>query len=184
VTRFEDYLDQVIRLLPDDPGTRPALVGASMGGPLALKVAERTPVSALVLVNSIPPAGTPGWPIRDAEFPPVIPWSASPLESTRASLSDADEGTIRWAHVRWHDESGAVMCALYEGIPAACPIVPILVIVGEDDDEVPADVGLALGKRLAADTMVFSGVSHVGALLGRRAGLIARLACGWLEGVL
>jgi pimeloyl-ACP methyl ester carboxylesterase len=184
-TRFEDYLAQIVSLLPDAAAhTPPVLIGASMGGLLALKAAEYARVAAVVLVNSTPSAGTPGWPVWIQAFPPWIPWSTRPLESTRASLRDADEDTIRWAHAHWRDESGAVMAALYQGIPAQCPAVPVLVITSRDDDDVPVSVSLALAERLAADVMVFAGVSHVDALLGKRAALIAKLSCDWIERVI
>jgi pimeloyl-ACP methyl ester carboxylesterase len=196
-TRLEDYVEQLIALMPNASRTPLVAVGASMGGLLALKLSERIRPAALVLVNSVPPAGTPGWPVRAIDFPAVIPWAAnsalastwastlaSTWERTRACVPDADEETVREAHAGWRDESGAVMRALYAGVPVRAPAVPTLVIIGQEDAEVPPEVGLALAKALAADVMSFAGVSHVGALLGARAGLIAGLARGWLDAVL
>ena len=57
-TTFADYLAQVqaaARAVPG--GGRVALVGASMGGVLAMKAAETVRPFALVLVSSVPPAG-------------------------------------------------------------------------------------------------------------------------------
>lgn len=181
-TTIEDYVEQVVALLEPRAAGASVLVGASMGGVLALKAAERVRPAALVLVNSVPPAGTPGWPRQPAEFPAVMPWSTtSTLEGTRASMPEADEETVLWAHARWRDESGAVLQALHGGIRASPPSVPSLVLIGAADQDVPPGVGTALAERLDADAMRFAGVSHVGALLGQRAPLIARLAREWLE---
>ncbi|HBY98050.1 MAG TPA: hypothetical protein DEP84_29590, partial [Chloroflexi bacterium] len=106
-TTIEDYVEQIVALLPARPSTPPVLAGASMGGALALTVAERVRPAALVLVNSVPLSGTPGWPVRRGDFPAVIPWSTtSTLDGTRASMPEADEETLRWATARWRDESG------------------------------------------------------------------------------
>jgi pimeloyl-ACP methyl ester carboxylesterase len=158
------------------------LVGASMGGLLALKAANTASPAALVLLNSIPPAGTPGWPPRDVHFPDVIPWaSQTTLEDTRETLADADDDTVRWAQNRWRDESGAVMRALYAGVPVDPPSIPMLVINGGADTQVPPETGAAMAERWDGDLLCAAGVTHVGALLGRRAALIAELTCTWLE---
>lgn len=182
-TALGDYIAQV-ESHAVGMAVAPVLIGASMGGLLALKVAERVPVAALVLVNSIPPLGVPGWPDLARIFPALIPWSKSALEATRESLPDADEETIRWTHARWRDESGRVMRALYEGVPAAPRRCPALVIAGREDREVRPEVGMELARRLGADFACFDGVSHLGALLGRRAPAIAGLACHWLAAAL
>lgn len=180
-TTVDDYVDQIATLLGALPG-RAVLVGASMGGLLALKVAERTLPAALILVNSVPPANTPGWPPTSVDVPDVIRWSTeSTLAGTRASMPEADEETVRWAHRRWRDESGAVVRAMRAGIPVTPPPAPCLVMIGDEDEDIPPAVGLALAEWLRADVMRFAGVSHVGALLGARAPLLAALARAWLE---
>jgi pimeloyl-ACP methyl ester carboxylesterase len=187
-TQLRDYARQVVALAEQSSRSGPVvLAGASMGGLLALMVASQMAArqiaaEALILVNSVPPARTAGWPPSPAGFPSVLAWSTqSTLEGTRASMPDADEDTVRWAHARWRDESGAVMRELYRGVEVLPPDTPTLVVIGQEDTEVPPGIGIEAARQLAADVMIFSGVSHVGALLGARAPLIARLACDWLQ---
>lgn len=182
-TTLDDYVAQVAALAAAAP-TPPLLVGASMGGIVALRVAERVAVGGLLLVNSVPPAATPGWPPRPTDFPPLIPWATeSTLDGTRASMPEADEATVRWAHPRWRDESGAVLRALHAGVVVARPTAPTLALIGMDDIDVSPAVQQHAAATLGADSIALRGVSHVGALLGRRATLAASLAATWAEGV-
>lgn len=86
---------------------------------------------------------------------------------------------VRWAHGRWRDESAAVMRTAYAGVPASPPQVPVLVTTGALDHTVPPPVQHAMARALRADYLCFAGVSHVGALLGRRAPLVAEMAASW-----
>lgn len=184
VTTFEDYLQQLIHItrrcsLP------PILMGASLGGLLALKVAQYVDVGALVLVNSVPPKGTPEWPPWPGTYPAVARWSTqSTLEGTRTALGDADEATVAWAQTQWRDESGLVLNALNTGIVVLPPAIPILSIIGGGDDEVPETCSFAMARTLKADAYYFAGAGHVGPLLGRRAGEIAHLVARWLDNTL
>lgn len=182
-TTVEDYANQIEDCATALPSP-PVLIGASMGGLLVLKAAERVTAEALVLVNCIPPAGVPGWPAVARTFPDVITWSKTTLAATRKSLPDADEETVRWVHGKWRDESGQVLRALQAGVAIAPPRLPILVIAGMQDRDVPPDMSLKLAQSLAADLMCFDGVSHVGALLGRRASTMAGIVCDWLDAIL
>ena len=56
-TTFHDYLAQVEHWGDDARPGKLVLIGASMGGILALKASERLNPDALVLVNSVGPAG-------------------------------------------------------------------------------------------------------------------------------
>jgi hypothetical protein len=160
------------------PGT--VVVGASLGGLLALGLGPSAEVAALVLVNAVPPAGTPGWPRHRVRFPDVVGWGARTVAETLGRLPDAEPEALAVAPERWRDESGAVLRALWRGVPVARPAAPTLVLTGDLDDEVPAGVALAMARRLGADAFRLHGVSHLGALLGRRAPAAARLALAWL----
>ncbi len=178
-THFEDYVaqlrEQVAALM------HPVLIGASLGGLLALELAQATEPCALVLVNSLPPAHTPAWsPAR--RYPPLIEWSRTTrLPDTREAMPESDEATIRWAHAHWRDESGAVLNAAYRGIEIEPPGVPVLVLCGAQDRTVPLQVCRQIAEGLKADSLTFDTVSHVGALLGPQAARLARAALQWLS---
>lgn len=177
-TTFADYCQQVRTWLP--PQQRIILVGASMGGLLALKVAETINPAALVLVNSVPPAGISA--LRATKtYPSLVRWANGPLEETRSALFDSDETTIQWAWPRWRDESGAVLNAMAIGIPVQRPTCPTLVVLGEQDTDIPYQTGLLLATWANADLLLFQGMSHVGPLLSRRAEEVAQMVVAWCQ---
>lgn len=175
-TTFNDYYQQVLAWIP--PQQRIILIGASMGGLLALKVAETINPAALVLVNSVPPAGVDA-PRSGKSYPPIVRWANGPLEETRSALFDSDEATIHWAWPRWRDESGAVLNAMAAGIPVQRPTCPTLVVLGEQDTDISYQTGLALATWANADVLLFHGMSHVGPLLSRRAEEVAGMVVAW-----
>ena len=182
-TSFEDYVGQVTAALIES-GPETVLIGASLGGTLALAAAGRAPAAAMVLVNAVPPGGTPGWPRQPTRFPSVVAWSTKTVAETLSGLPDADPSVLEAVPARWRDESGAVMRALWAGVLVRSPSLPVLAVLGELDDQVPASAGLTMARRLRADTLRLSGVSHLGALLGRRAATAARLTLAWLDTVI
>ena len=153
-------------------------MGASLGGILALQVAQALTPAALILVNSVPPAGV-GMGRASAPRPAIVRWANGPLAETRAALFDSDEATIQWAWPRWRDESGAVLNQIAAGIPTAPPACPTLVILGEQDTDIPYQTGLSLAAWASADVVLYQGMSHVGPLLSRRAQEVARMVAVW-----
>lgn len=177
-TRFDDYVAQVQSWIP---AAEPViLIGASMGGILALKVAESVQPAALVLVNSVPPAGV-GTPPSCKTYPPVIPWAEGTRQETRESLFDSDETTVDWAWPRWRNESGAVLREIAAGMAVDPPACPTLVVLSERDTDVPYQTGLALAQWAGADVLIYHGMSHVGPLLSTRAGEVARSVLLWCQ---
>jgi pimeloyl-ACP methyl ester carboxylesterase len=178
-TGFEDYRRQVEQAARALPGPA-VLVGASLGGLLALAAAARVRPAAVVLVNAMPPAGiAPGLPARD--WPAVVPWSMAPLAGTVADLPDADLASARWAHRRWRDESGAVLGQAQAGIAVTPPDCPLLVLAAEHDREVSPARSRALAHALAADVAEVAGCGHLGILFGERAAAAAALVAAWLD---
>ncbi len=177
-TTFDDYLAQVISWVP--AGEPIILVGASMGGILALQVAAAINPAALVLVNSVPPYGV-GMPRIGKQHPAIVGWANGPLAETRAALFDSDDATIQWAWPRWRDESGAVLNQIAAGIPTQPPTCPTLVVLSEHDTDIPYQTGLALAHWAAADVMLYHGMSHVGPLLSRRAREVAQMIGVWCQ---
>lgn len=177
-TGFEDYRAQLVRYCR---GVEPPLVlaGASLGGLLVL-AAGGLDVAARLLVNPVPPAGTPGWPPRRREWPPIVPWGdEADFESTRRAMPDGDHGARVMAHRRWRNESGRVMAEAREGVAMAADGVPTLVLGARHDCDVPVAVSRELAARHDWDFIEVPGASHLGPLLGRSAPPCARLACDW-----
>ena len=181
-THFGDYRDQVLQRWREGAGANVpgVLIGASLGGLLALSVAAELGAAALVLVNPLPPAGVvariPG-EVRE----PIVPWGRQrSLASTRRALPDADDATILHAFRRWRDESGAVLDEARAGIVVEPPRCPVLVLSSEHDDDVPPLASRALAVRLGADFESLRGASHVGPLLGTRAAAIAIRVADWI----
>lgn len=178
-TRFDDYRAQVARRLAAMPRPR-ALVGASLGGLLALRCADGA--DALVLVNPLPPASCrAGAPAAQAPVH-IEAWGArASLAGTRRAVPDAGAGDAWFAFRRWRDESGAVLAEARAGVACAPPDCPVLVVASSRD----ADVSIATSRRIAeafaASWQELEGASHVGALFGSRAGAAAVRVIMWLN---
>lgn len=177
-TALHDYLTQVRAALHALPRPR-ALVGASLGGLLALLAADDA--DALVLVNPLPPAP---WhaqlPAR--EWPEVVRWQGDArLASTRRAMTDADDASALFAFRHWRDEAGAVLREAQAGLAARKPDCPLLLIASAQDEDVPPAVARAMADAWGASLLQTSSTSHVGPLLGRHAAAIARQAAAWLD---
>lgn len=157
------------------------LVGASLGGWLALAASAAVRPVARILVNPVPPAGVPGWPVQPKDFPGVIPWGTAPdFPATQRALPDGDHEARLLAHRKWRDESGRALAELHAGAPVKPHSAPTLVLASEGDADVPPETGRMLADRLAADFVLVPGASHLGPLLGNSAVAAARLALHWL----
>ncbi|MBB5015979.1 alpha/beta hydrolase [Rehaibacterium terrae] len=180
VTRLPDYLAQTVAAAGALPPPR-VLVGASLGGLLALMAAERVAPAALVLVNPLPPAPFAAELPACAPHPAIVPWGReATLAGTRRALPDADEATCLYAFRRWRDESGAVLNAARAGIEVAPPACPVLAIASSDDEDVPPTLTARFADAIGADLLRVPG-SHVGPLLGRQAAAVAAQTVAWLN---
>lgn len=181
-TTFDDYAAQVRGWIAGlGNGAKPVLVGASMGGVLALHAAQTVRPAAIILVNSVPPSGVQTKPRPPANYPAVVKWANGPLAETRDAMPDSDEKTILWAWKRWRDESGQVMNTLARGVLVPKPTCPVLCILGTADTDVSHETGLALAQWAGADIHVYRDMSHVGPLMSKRAESVARAACNWVR---
>lgn len=176
-TTFDDYVKQIVIA----SGPRPAvLIGASMGGVLVLKAAEKLKPKALVLVCSTSPAiGVMSPPKED--YPAVVRWKGGPYKDTVDSMPDSDEATRRYAHPRWRDESGAVLKAIALGVKVEKPACRVLSVIPEADDSIAPAKQQELAAWCGADTIRFAKMSHVGPLLSKRGGEVARAVLEWLR---
>lgn len=178
-TGLDDYLAALRTSV--QPLSRPLLVGASLGGLLALALAGPLQASALVLINPLPPAGVRPRPAATRYAGPVIPWgSRRRLASTQRSLADADAAAVLWAFRRWRDESAAVLDQACAGLELSWPSCPVLVLASRDDEDVPFAASRAVADACGAEFWPLS-ASHVGPLLGRDAAALAARALGWAQ---
>ncbi|RYG34674.1 alpha/beta hydrolase [bacterium] len=175
-TKLGDYVDQVVR---SAGGRRPTvLVGASMGGMLALLAAPRLKPEKLVLVCSTVPASIYRNP--KANYPPLIRWANGSYSDTVASMPDSTEEMRRFAHPRWRDESGAVLTRIAQGVWAKPPTMPTLVVIPEADGDIPPARQAALARWAKAEKKGYPGMSHVGPLLSKKAEQVAWDVLTWL----
>ena len=200
-TRLEDYVQQVVEWgnapstvangAPDE--SRLVLLGASMGGAVALRAAEALSPDAVVLVNAMVPSPWAEPLGAGEEHPDVIAYAGKPLASTARALPDCSEEVQRWACARWRDESGAVMDELRGGrAPGSAgdradrPACRVLFVVGGSDDAVPAKGQLAWARAWRGEaardvsSRTYSGMGHVGPLMGTRSGEVAAEVVRWL----
>ena len=178
-TRFSTYLTQVQNWGRLHRPSKLVLIGASMGGILALKASEKLKPDALVLVNSVGPLGA--IPRNMKTYPSVIEWSKGTLKETQDSMPDSDDASIQFAFHHWRDESGAVLSAIANGITVEQPSCPLLVIISNRDTDVPNEIGKTIAKRFGGELQTFQGMSHVGPLLGTRAPKVAAFTVEWLN---
>jgi len=178
-THFADYIAQVEAWAKSHQPCKLTLIGASMGGILAQKATETLKPDALVLVNSVGPAGI--GTRKAKQWPKVIEWSKGTLKETQDSMPDSDDATIQFAFHHWRDESGAVLREISRGVPVASPRCPVLVVLGDQDTDVPNATGKEMAHRYGADMKIYKGMSHVGPLLGKRAPEVAKFVAKWLD---
>lgn len=176
-TSLADYTAQVRSAIAAMPRPR-AVVGASLGGLLALACADEA--DTLVLVNPLPPAP---WavdlPSRD--WDDVVAWRRDArLASTRRALPDADDATALFAFRRWRDESGPVLREAHAGVVLSAPTCRTLCIASAGDEDVPAELAIGMAEAWSLECWRVPG-SHVGPLLGRDASDVAARVAGWLS---
>lgn len=177
-TGLADYLAQVRMAIAELPRPR-ALVGASLGGLLALACADDA--DALVLVNPLPPSP---WASRllHRTWPDVVRWGTDArLASTRRALFDSDDATAIEAMRRWRDESGRVLREAQAGLDVKLPQSPVLCIASGRDDEMPPALAAECAIAWNAELMRLPEASHAGPLLGRDAASTAARVVQWLR---
>lgn len=178
-TRLEDYLAQARAALEARPTD--LLVGASLGGLLALAAAtgRGTSPRALVLVNPLPPAPWAVAPTDEAAEPEVLPWrSQGRFDSTVRALPKASFHDHHHAFRHWRDESAAAVREARAGIVLAVPGMPVLVISSASDRDVPPELVAAFADGIGASLLRVPG-SHVDPVMGASAAAAAKTALAW-----
>jgi alpha-beta hydrolase superfamily lysophospholipase len=176
-THYSHYLAQVqSQIAMYQPSV---LIGASLGGLLAAEAVSVSPsssVRALVLAAPMLKSG-----VNDVGLTlPVKQWAhATELAKTARALPDADAAAVAYAHARWRDESASVLNTAYAGRDFASPTTATLMLIAENDRDVP-DAGLrAWASAEHMDVQTVRGASHAGLLLGRSAASTAELVHRW-----
>ena len=170
---IEDALAAARAVAGRHAGATPILIGHSMGGLLAQKVAEAGLARALVLLCSAPPRGIPvlGRTLLSKMIMPryLLPLLRSrPLMPTRAD-ADAmilngvlpDERAAIFAKLS--PDSGRAARELAFGairVDAGRIRCPVLSVVGLDDRFVPPRAGRAIAKRYGATLVERPGRAH------------------------
>lgn len=197
-TSIRDYVADAIagaREVARLHGAAPAVVGHSMGGFLAQKVAEAGEAAAIVLLCSAPPRGIPviGWELLRRLVKPsyLLPLLLSrPLRIAREDsdalilnrVAPGDRGAI---HARFSPDSGRAGRELalgLAGVDAARVRCPLLSIATGDDRFVPPRVGTAIARRYGGDLRLFAPNAHF-PLAEPGADAIREEIDRWLRGV-
>lgn len=174
---FEDYLDDVLAVI-ERLATSCVLVGHGMGGLLALKVAERMPMSAVVLLDSELPRDlrAPARPHELREVPDVygrdlIGWETLPEKLLRDNKDLTLPDVIRLQHMLGQKphESGLAKRQILEGIPvdrASLTGMPVLVVGAGLDGTSSATGAERLADWLGGIYEPFGAHSHYGLVIG------------------
>ena len=174
---FESFVDDVGAAI-DRLGSSVVVVGHGMGALLAMKAAERHPVSGLVLVAPELPGDVrePTEPhlIREVPElfgPSLLGWATLPekLQRDRPDLTLADVLRVQHLMGQKPHESGRARRTMLRGVkidPAKLAEIPRLVIGGGIDRVVSLDAAERLATWLGAEFEPFGAHSHYGLILG------------------
>ncbi|HET7702104.1 MAG TPA: alpha/beta fold hydrolase [Candidatus Limnocylindrales bacterium] len=174
---FETYVGDVTAAL-QRLGPTTVVVGHGLGGLLALKAAEETPLGGLILLSPEPPAGIrePAQPHELRDVPEAygrgrIGWSTLPekLQRDHRDLTIADVLRIQHLLGQKAHESGRARRAVLEGVtvdPSRLAEVPRLVIGAGLDRSVPEPMSEAVADWLGAEYEPFGAHSHFGLIVG------------------
>ena len=154
-------------------GTAPAVVGHSMGGFLAQKVAEAGEAAAIVLLCSAPPRGIPviGWELLRRLVKPryLLPLLFS--RALRIEREDVDAlilnrvvpGERAAIHARFSPDSGRAGRELalgVVGVDVTRVRCPVLGIATGNDRFVPPRVVTAIARRYGGELRLFAPNAH------------------------
>lgn len=182
-TLLQDYRDQVVEALTRARQPR-LLVGASLGGLLALMAAPGHGVQGIVLVNPVPSAP---WHLQ---LPPrdragaIVPWGLrAQLEGTRRSMPDSDPASTLHAFRRWRDESAEALRQAWMGIEVQRPDCPVLMLGSQGDEDVPVVACAQMAAAMGFEHVLLPHAGHVDPVLGDPARAAVQAAVRWVNGI-
>ncbi len=174
---FDTYTEDVVATL-ERFGSGVVVVGHGMGGLLALKAAERMPISGLILLSSEMPRElrVPARPHELREIPDVygkamIGWETLPERLLRdeRDLTLADVLRIHHLLGQKPHEAGAARRQMLAGVPIdrrGVQEIPCLVVGAGLDRTVPMAESEHLAEWLDATYEPFAAHSHYGLVVG------------------
>lgn len=190
---FDTYTEDVVSAL-ERLGASTVVIGHGMGGLLALKAAERMPISGVVLLGPELPRDLrpPARPYELREIPEVygrslIGWETLPERLLRdhRDLTLADVLRIQHLLGQKPHEAGAARRQVLAGVAVdrrGVEAVPRLVIAGGLDRTVAADGAERLAEWLDAEFEPFGAHSHYGMVIGESSyQQVAEAVRGFLE---
>ncbi|MBA2523122.1 MAG: alpha/beta fold hydrolase, partial [Solirubrobacterales bacterium] len=167
--RISDYCEDAEAVLAEIGG-EPIVLGHSLGGVVAMKLAEEGRIRALVLVAAAAPwALPPGLHSTIALGPnmPAImlgrPFMVSEAGAARLLLNGLPEPMRNEAYSRFPRESGAVFRQLLTG---TAPVddskvrCPVLYVRGSDDRVVSGRVGRKVAQTFHGEFKEYQGFGH------------------------
>lgn len=166
---FDDYVDDTLAVL-DEIQDRPVLVGHSLGGLIAQRVAEQGRAAAVVLLASAPPAMLTAQPIALRHFAPNLgrimsgrPFIVPDGACSVLALNDVPEADRPAIHARLTHESGRVYRAAMMGsirVDASKVNVPVRVIGGADDRIISAKLVRKTAAHYGVDAELLDDHAH------------------------
>ena len=168
---FADDVRAVITELSRD-GSSPALIGHSMGGLIAQRVAADGGVAAVALAAPAPPRGisvlSPRVAIKQLKYLPAIllsrvlrPGAADLRELVLNRLAPSEQDA---ALAQLVPDSGRAACEMSitgVAVDAARIGCPILVVSGDDDRFIPRRIAVRIARRYGAPMETFAGRGHM-----------------------
>jgi pimeloyl-ACP methyl ester carboxylesterase len=164
-----DYVEDTLRVV-EALGERPIVIGHSLGGLIAQKVAELDRCRAAVLLASAPPAILPAQPIAIPALAPMLPriLLGQPLRPSCQTCETIVLNKIPVAErTRIHDalvhESGKVYREMIFGtfrIDAGKARCPLLIVGGREDRIVSPSVTRGIADRYHTPAKIYEGHGH------------------------
>ena len=171
---IQDFVDAVVGLIDDLPRP-PILIGHSMGGFVAQRVAQERDVAGAVLMSTVPPTGLVGPSVALAISRPMLIWEISRIESFGEPLDSLEtlhqsifnshvpkavsERLLPWFQM---ESRRAVIDMHTVVIPPLAGLrgKPVLVLGAEHDNLIPPAFVYGTAAFLGTQAHIFDGMGH------------------------